>query len=207
MTSPRIIIYFPRHLSRDSERLPPSLRETAARAQRRARSARPLARRAAYRQGTRRGDVHRRASHAGTPGRPQQVDVGRRVSPRALRPFPAPAVDVPVTPTPSIVCRLAHRAPPIPRPARRSASVRNGTDTSSSFYDDDDDDTTDEIYRYGVGPAGDVSVRARLAPPAFRLIFPFEAKRSLGCPLPRGRPPTRAARVAHLPPPTSTDAG
>ena len=38
--------------------------------------------------------------------------------------------------------------------------MRNGTDTSSSFYDDDDDDTTDEIYRYGVGRAGDVSVRA-----------------------------------------------
>ena len=102
------------------------------------------------------------------------------------------------------MCRLAHRAPPIPRPARRSASVRNGTDTSSSFYDDDDDDTTDEIYRYGVGPAGDVSVRARLAPPAFRLIFPFEAKKVSGarCPEVAPRPaPLASLTSLHRPPP------
>ena len=120
------------------------------------------------------------------------------MSPRALRPFPVPAVDVPVTPT---MCRLAHRAPPISRPARRSASVRNGTDTSSSFYDDDDDDTTDEIYRYGVGPAGDVSVRARLAPPAFHSSSHSRRIKSRVPAAPRWPPDPRRSRRS----PPSTD--
>ena len=123
------------------------------------------------------------------------------MSPRALPPCPVPAA-TPLYPPPQSMCRLAHRAPPIPRPARRSASVRNGTDTSSSFYDDDDDDdTTDEIYRYGVGPAGDVSVRARPPSPHFTSSSHSRQKKvseGARCPEVAPRP------VAHLPPPAST---
>ena len=44
--------------------------------------------------------------------------------------------------------------------ARRSGSVADGT--NSSFYDDDEDED-EAVHRYGLGAAGDLSVRARHA--------------------------------------------
>ena len=119
-------------------------------------------------------------------------------SPRASS-VPRARGDAPVTPIPRprAASLTALLQSPDPRAGPRASETGRTPAAHSTTTT-----TTTRRTRY-TDTESDPRETSRCAPPpAFHFIVPLSRRRR--CPLPRGGPPTRAARVAHLPPPTST---